>query len=413
MKLWSFSPVVAQLLGGLFAVVFSSMVMSCQITDRSSFANSELHQDVMERWGAPIRLAAPSVRTVASGSVFNTLESLPLESQEITVTAEMNYRKRGLVYFSGFDFSFNGRYLVVNDRAHEIDVAFVFPISFEKNKVLLSDLRFSADGEVEQIKLAGESEYLLWTGRLGVSEEVAFTIGFSGRGLDSFTYLPDPDVPVRNFELGVQISGGDNFDYAAGVIPATKTEVLKDGMAFSWQFASLESGVPVGVILPSEKSFDAIIATMARRSWPGFLLLFVLAHGVAIYSRRVIKVHEGLLFGAAYSFFFVLVPYLAAFMNFYVAYFASLAVIGLLLASYVQHVVGAADRRIVIGGLIASLVIPTLAVILEGYTGLIYTLEILVLLALTMWFTTLPAFRQVLAAVFAEKPEEGAGHVCA
>ena len=135
MRRWIVSSVAVQLVGGLIAVVFTAMVMSGQITNRSTFANSELHRDVMERWGAPITQAAPSVRAVESGSVFKTLSSLPLAKQEVSVTAGMNYRKRGLVYFSGFDFSFVGDYLVVNEQPHEIDVAFAFPISLDKNKV--------------------------------------------------------------------------------------------------------------------------------------------------------------------------------------------------------------------------------------------------------------------------------------
>jgi hypothetical protein len=402
MKRWILSSVTAQLAGGLFAVVFCAAVMSSQITDRGGFANSELRRDVMKRWGAPILQAAPSVKAVPSGSVFKTLESLSLEQQTIRVNAEMNYRKRGLVYFSGFDFEFEGRYLVLNPRAHEIDVAFVFPISVEKNRVLLSELRFRVNGQDESIHLEGSSDHLLWTGRLEPGEQSEFIINFSGRGLDSFTYLTDPELPVRGFTLHIEVSGGDNFDYAPGVIPAASPESRADGFHLGWSFPSLESGVPVGVTLPSERSFDKVIATMARRSWVGFVLLFVWAQTLALCtSRRFAKVHEGFLVGVAYGFFFVLLPYLAAFMNFYSAYIISLLVIGCLLMLYLQRVLGLDDCKMVILALLAALFFPTLAVILEGYTGLVYTLEILVILALAMWFTTRNEFSALWSAIIA------------
>jgi hypothetical protein len=137
---------VAQLVTGLVMVLVTATVISIQIRDRSSFAGSELYQDVVDRWGAPIVQAVPSVRAVESGSVFKTLESLPLEYQDVHVSAGMSYRKRGLVYFSGFEFTFQGRYQVTNNEAHDIDIAFVFPINLERNKVLLSDLTFTIGG---------------------------------------------------------------------------------------------------------------------------------------------------------------------------------------------------------------------------------------------------------------------------
>ena len=73
------------------------------------------------------QVTAP-VRFVESGSIFNTLEPLPLDRQRVTLAAEMNYRKRGLVYFSGFEFDLRGEYAVTNPRSDEIDVVFVLPV---------------------------------------------------------------------------------------------------------------------------------------------------------------------------------------------------------------------------------------------------------------------------------------------
>ena len=80
-------------------------VMAGQVSFRGDFAATELYSDVMERWGTPIVQPVPSVRYVEHGAVFHELEPLPLAHQHVTVDADMNYRKRGLVYFSGFDFT--------------------------------------------------------------------------------------------------------------------------------------------------------------------------------------------------------------------------------------------------------------------------------------------------------------------
>jgi len=382
--------------GSLLIVLFSSVVIGLQIADRRGFANSDLRRDVMERWGAPIAQPAPSVRYVESGSVFNTLHALPLDRQRITLEADMNYRKRGLVYFSGFEFAFRGLYAVANPKRHAIDVVFVFPVHVEKNRILLSDRTFTVNGRPADIALAESSDKLVWTGQLEPGESVEFEIAFKGRGLDSFTYAMDPSLPVRGFALDIHIRGGDNYDYAAGVVPAHSALVKGAEVTLGWDFPSLESGVPVGVILPSETSFDSIIVTMIRRSWATFVLFFAGIVALSLHVERPLMRHESYLIASAYAFFFVLLSYLAAYMHFYIAYALAVLVIGGLLHLYVERTLSRAARYPIAGLIAALLFLPTLAVILRNYTGLIYSLEILAGLALVMALTTRPAFRSIL-----------------
>ena len=393
--------------GSLIIVLFSAMVISLQITDRHGFANGKLRRDVMERWGAPIIQPAPSVRYVESGSVFNTLHSLPLDRQQITLDAEMNYRKRGLVYFSGFEFDFRADYTISNPKPHAIDVAFVFPVHADKNRILLSDRTFQVNGQPADITLAEGSDKLVWTGKLERDESAEFHIAFKGRGLEYFAYRMDPSLPVNGFSLDINISGGDNFDYAEGVVPAHSVSVEGDHVVLGWRFPALESGVPVGVILPSETSFDSIIETMIRRSRATFELFFAGIVALSLYTERRLRRHESYLIASAYAFVFVLLPYLAAYMNFYVAYILTVLVLGSLLQLYLERTLSRSVRYPAAGLILALLFLPTLAVILQRYTGLIYSLEILAGLALVMALTTRPAFRSILYQLdtFA-KPQE-------
>ncbi len=385
--------------GSLAIVLFVSLVVATQITDRYRFASSELYDDVVDRWGAPIVQPVPSVRYVESGSVFNSLEALPLAGQDVTIDAVMNYRKRGLAYFSGFDFNFRGAYRLHNGEGKTIDLVFVFPIQLAKNQVLLSDLEFRVDGEAQGVDLVETADRLVWTGRLDDGESLAIDIAFTGRGLDAFTYVLDPALPLRDFSLAFNISGGDHFDYDAGVVPANTT-VQGDGrVSLAWEFASLESGVPVGVRLPSEKSFDHTIATMVRRSWATFVLFFVTVAALAVYFERRLAIYESYLLASVFGFFFVLLAYLAAYMHFYLAYPLALAVIGTLLYLYLKRTLGEDAGVYVLVSLAAFLFIPTLAVILEGYTGLIYTLEILAGLVVAMVLTTRPYFRKLMESL--------------
>ncbi|MHC4731774.1 MAG: hypothetical protein ACYS6Z_14455 [Planctomycetota bacterium] len=379
--------------GSTAILLVAVYVISAQLADRAGFANSRLREDVMERWGAPIAQSAPSVRYVESGSIFNTLEPLALDGQRVFLDAVMSYRKRGLVYFSGFEFALRGEYAITNPRPHEIDVVFVFPLE-QARRSMVRDLRFLVDGEPAEIPLSEQADKLVWTGRLAPGESAAFEIGFRGRGLDSFRYALDPELPVRNFELHVDIEGGDNYDYQAGVVPATSTRVDGDRVALAWEFDSPEAGFPFGVILPSEKSFDQVILRMIRRAWATFALFLVALIGLATYHRRPLTRIETYLASTGYAFFFVLLPYLAAYLHFYVAYALTALVIGGLLQLYLARVFPAGAAPQVAAAVVALLWVPTAAVVLVRHTGLIYALEILAGLALLMFLSMRPAVRE-------------------
>ncbi len=385
--------------GSFFILIFASMVIYGQISDRYRFAKSELRTEVAERWGAPIEQPVPSLRYVESGAVFRELEALPLSWQRVGLTAGMSYRKRGLTYFSGFEFGFQGSYGVVNDLGKSIDLVFVFPIQMSSNRVLLSDLVFRVNGESAPYDLSGSEGRLVWTGRLAEGEELAVEIAFQGQGLDSFTYVLDPALPVRDFELEIDISGGEGFDYGPGVLPATEVRQEGDRTLLTWRYGALESGVPVGVILPSEKGFDQIIAIMIRRAWPTFLLFYLTL--VALWAHRGHRppVWEAYLISATYAFFYVLLPYLTAYMHFYLAYGLSLLLVGGLLVLYLGQTLGKEARLQVLAALAAFLLLPTVAVIPRQHTGLLYTLEILAGLSLLLTLSTLPLFSRIAGSL--------------
>lgn len=363
--------------GSVLIVVFSSAVISSQVEDRTDFADTELVRDVESRWGAPVDQPAPSLRFVQSGTIFTELKALPFEKQHVQVDAEMNYRKRGLRYFSGFDFDLTATCAVVNRETSDIDVAFIFPIEVNKSQVLLSELQFRVNGDPNPVDLGEGGNRLLWTGRISKGATAEFVIKYRARGLDSFVYRLDPALPARDVRLHIGVKGGENFDYPANVLSAQNVTQTKNAVTLDWLFPSLESGVALGVVLPSQQAYDATIGTMARRAWVPFLAFFAVLVALGVKHGRSLLFFEAYLLAAAYGFFFVLLAYLAAFMPFSVAYVLSLLVMGVTTGVYVKRLYPRETVGVLAGLWMASMGVPTIAVVLEGYTGLIYTLEIL------------------------------------
>lgn len=291
--------------------------------------------------------------------------------------------------FSGFDFDFKAEYSIKNDQGDDIDIVFVFPVNLEKNRVLLKDFQFMVNGKASQIDRSENANKLVWTGRLKVGQVMRFKVAYSGRGLDKFVYQLDPSMQVKNFNMQANITGGDNYDYPSGVVPASVSNITEDkNIALKWDYQALESGVPIGLILPSQQSYSSIIATMIRRSLITFLLFLVTIHLLArFYKQSLGTLQSGLVY-ASFSFFYVLLPYLTAFMNFHIAYLFSIGITALFLYCFIFRIINRKAANLTLCLLVAFLVIPTGAVILQGFTGLIYTLEIVLGLGVLMWFVS-------------------------
>jgi hypothetical protein len=388
------------------AIVFATSVIGDQVTGRTDFANSELSKDVESRWGAPVVQAAPSVRYVQSGSVFTVLKPLALSKQHVEVDAQMNYRKRGLKYFSGFDFNFTGDYLLENPEGHDIDVAFVFPLEVDKSQVLLSELSFAVGGAPASLDLGGSGDRLVWTGRLprGASQTVA--IRYRARGLDSFVYKLDPSLPARDLKLHVGVEGGDNFDYPAGVLSAQSTSVTREKVTLDWAYPSLESGVSLGVVLPSQKEYDALVGTMTGRAWVPGLAFLVALLVLARKNKRPLLGLELVLAASVWAFFYVLVAYLGAFVHFYLAYAVASLGLGAAMTVWLRRLFPTESKWTPALLWVGTLVVPTGAVVLQGYTGLIYTLELLAGLLAAMALITRPAVRAFLSDALSPRKVE-------
>jgi len=393
------------LLGSTSIVVFATWVIAAQVEQRNDFAGSHVAQDVESRWGAPVAQPAPSLRYVQSGTIFTELKKLPFDRQEIKIDAKMNYRKRGLRYFSGFDFALTAVYRVKNAEPNDIDVAFIFPIERNKSQVLLSELTFQVDGRDAELDLGRGGNRLVWTGRIAKGQSTEFHIRYQARGLESFVYKLDPSLPARNVQLHVGVAGGENFDYPAGVLSASNVTQTRAGVALDWAFPSLESGVNLGVILPAEKTFDSIIATMARRAWVPFLAFAAILLLLSARHERALLFYESWLLAAAFGFTFVLLAYLAAFLNFYLAYAIALLGLGGAVVLYLQRLMPGERRETLWCIWVATMLIPTAAVILQGYTGLIYTLEILAALLGVMALSIRADVRAFLQQRFLASPE--------
>jgi hypothetical protein len=244
----------------------------------------------------------------------------------------------------------------------------------DKAQVLLSELSFTVDGEPASLDLGEGGDRLVWTGRLEVKRTAAFHIRYRARGLESFVYRLDPALPAHDVDVRIAVAGGDNVDYPSGVLAASTVERGDSTAALAWSFPSLESGVALGVILlpgwPHRPGAAAPTPPPALGDVPrgGGLRLHLGAAGLPgrlPALRRRLGAGDG---GDGHGH-----------------------------GAYLKRLFPEERAAVLAAGRVAAQVVPTLAVLLQGYTGLVYTLELLAGLLALMVAVTHPRVRALLS----------------
>ena len=105
---------------------------------------------------------------------------------------------------------------------------------------------------------------------------------------------------------------------------------------------------------------------------------------------------------AAFGFTSVLLAYLGAFLHFLAAWGVTMIAMGAAVVLYVSRLFPQERVHWLVGAWLATQVLPTLAVLLPGYTGLLYTLEILAGLLAVMTLVT----RKEVRAFLSDRPME-------
>ena len=146
----------------LVCVTVAWAILGASVTMRTNSGYETLGRQVEELWGAPHVQTAPVVyfpppdeRTPA--------KYLELESSDIQVALKLKHRQKGLLWYSTYDVTFDGRYAVQNpsDKAEEVKVRFDFP----STSAIYDDFVFTINGvSVTPDEQSGEGVILsaLW-----------------------------------------------------------------------------------------------------------------------------------------------------------------------------------------------------------------------------------------------------------
>jgi len=376
-------------------------VLGSTVTRRTATQDENLKNAVGQLWGTQQRQLAPQihyqamrqtqVETIKDGKTITETKNetishpLLLDSSDIKVNLNLDYRQKGLLWYSTYRVRFDGKYRVTNYTDVEGDVFFNFSAParggvYDNFRLVvggkeIANLPFNAGTLSHKIKLApGQSEIV--------------EVGYGSQGMDEWWYDFGQEVnQVKNFSLAMQ-TDFDQIDFPQSSLSPTQKTQGGSGWELKWQYSNLLSGVKIGMVMPRKLNPGPWVSQITFAAPVSLFLFFFIVF--VLTTVKKIKLHPMNYFfiGAAFFSFHLLLAYLVDHISIHLSFLICSVVSIALVVSYLRLVVGNRFAFVEAGILqFVYLVLFSYTFFFERFTGLAITILCILTLFVVMQFT--------------------------
>lgn len=368
------------------------LILGGTMTFRTYNLEPTLRSSVGELWGKPLYQQAPTIAyqlpqgNVEGIIVYGPAQDTQLESSDITVNLDIDYRLKGLLWYSTYRVQFAGAYGVVNDSDQPWRVSFTFPLP-DANAIYDEFHIVVGETEVADLSISAKGQVVRQF-ELQPGQRQTVRVSYGSQGMDEWWYYLGTNVTqARNFSLVMNTDFGQ-IDFPQDSMSPVQKEEIPGGWKLTWSYGNLLSGRPIAMTMPkllnpgpwaSKVIFFAPVSLFLF-----FFLLFLFT------TARNVKVHPMNYFflGTAFFAYHLLLAYLVDHISIHLAFWICSAVSILLVVSYMRLVVGARFALVEVGlSQFVYLVLFSYTFFFEGYTGLVITIMCIVTLFVVMQFT--------------------------
>jgi hypothetical protein len=372
-------------------VTVAWLILGGTMTFRTYNMEPTLHANVGELWGNPLYQQGPTVtyqlpQVNNEGiTVYGPTQDTQFETSNIAVNLDLDYRLKGLLWYSTYRVRFSGAYVVVNDSDEPWQVSFTFPLP---DDTAIYDEFHVVVGETEVANISMYKGQVVREFELPPGQRQTVTVNYGSQGMDEWWYILGTNVTqAKNFSL-VMTTDFSQIDFPQDSMSPVQKEEIPGGWKLTWSYGSLLSGRPIAMTMPkllnpgpwaSKVIFFAPVSLLLF-----FFLLFLFT------TVRNVKVHPMNYFfiGTAFFAYHLLLAYLVDHISIHLAFWICSAVSIFLVVSYMRLAVGARFALVEVGiSQFVYLVLFSYTFFFEGYTGLVITIMCIITLFVVMQFT--------------------------
>jgi hypothetical protein len=376
------------------------IILGATIDHRTNFSDDKLRPGVASIWGSPqeqnppsatyIEIVPQKVESVTDGHKTTKTEehrnviTIPIDSSRIQVGLSLDYRQRGLLWYSTYVVDFAGVYGIRNPTA--VPQRVTYSMRFPAEHAIYDGLVMEVDGH--SLPLRSDKQFASISTELAAGQSAKLRVAYRSHGLESWRYrLGDEVSQARDFELKAS-TNFKRIDFPLNTLSPTQKTETSHGWNLTWGYSNIISGFQIGIAMP-EKLQPGPLAGQISYFAPVSLLLFFFMM-FTITTLRSINLHPMNYFflAAAFFAFHLLLAYLADHISIHAAFLICSAVSVFLVTSYLRIVVGPRFALVEAGGAqFIYLVMFSYAFFLQGFTGLAVTIGCIVTLFVVMQMT--------------------------
>lgn len=383
-------------------------ILGSTIFYRTYNAESGLTGRVASTWGAPQGQAPPSIayewpeeKTVEVEEKGKKItrterqvhsEAVKIDASRVAAAFHIDYRQKGLLWFSTYKVDFDGAYTFQNPSSREED--FVFRLPFPAQQAVYDNVQLLLDDKPLPLTFGG-SQAVART-RLAPGAKFILKAAYRSQGLDSWRYTfarENADgsgkeiSQVRDFHLLVK-TDFSGFDFPDNSLSPGEKRQTANGWELEWNYQNLVSGFDIALKMPQKLQPGPLAGRISYFAPVSLFFFFFLVFILSTLRGNGLHPMNYFFLACAFFAFHLLLAYLADHISIHAAFAVSSVVSIALVVSYLRLVV---DLRfsVVDAGLtqLIYLVLFSYAFFFEGFTGLAVTIGAILTLFVVMQMT--------------------------
>jgi inner membrane protein involved in colicin E2 resistance len=376
-------------------------VLGNTVTTRTTTQDESLKSAVGQLWGTQQRQLAPQIyyqtikqtivetvqggRTVTETKDETISHPLLLDGSDIKVDLNLDYRQKGLLWYSTYRVQFGGKYRVTNYTDAERDIFCDFSAPTQGG--VYDNFRLAVGGK-EIPNLPFHGGVLSHKIRLAPGQSEIVEIGYGSQGMDQWWYDFGNEVSqVKNFSLAMR-TNFDQIDFPQSSLSPTRKTQDASGWELKWQYANLLSGVKIGMVMPRKLNPGPWVSQITFAAPVSLFLFFFVVFVLTTVKKIRLHPMNYFFIGAAFFSFHLLLSYLVDHVSIHVSFLICSLVSIALVVSYLRLAVGNRFAFIEAGALqFVYLVMFSYTFFFERFTGLAITVLCILTLFVIMQFT--------------------------
>ena len=392
-------------------------ILGSTIFYRTYNAESGLSGRVASTWGAPQGQAPPAIarewqeektveveekekKTTRTEKQIHS-EAVKIDASGVAATLHIDYRQKGLLWFSTYKVDFDGAYTFQNPTSRE--EGFVIQLPFPAQQAVYDNVQLLLDDKPLAITFSG-SQAVART-RMAAGAKAVLHATYSSQGLDSWRYTfsganaerstarENADgggkeiSQARDFHLLVK-TDFSGFDFPDNSLSPTEKRQTANGWELEWNYQNLVSGFDIALKMPQKLQPGPLAGRISYFAPVSLFFFFFLVFILSTLRGSDLHPMNYFFLACAFFAFHLLLAYLADHISIHAAFLISSLVSLVLVVSYLRLVV---DLRfaVVDAGVtqLIYLVLFSYAFFFEGFTGLAVTIGAILTLFVVMQMT--------------------------